>query len=55
MRMYKPQYSDFTLPAIRAVKAEHRQWRREKIGWIGVLGLIVIGAVIVFSGFNSLI
>lgn len=51
----KPTYSDFALPGIKAVTAEHRQWRREKKIWLGVLGMVVIGTALLFSGLQATI
>jgi hypothetical protein len=50
-----PTYSDFSRPGIRAVKAEHRVWRSEKKMWLAVLGMVVIGTVILFSGLQTMI
>ncbi len=53
MQNFYKRYSYFTLPGIRAVKAEHRQWRREKGAWFGVLGMVVIGTALLFSGLQA--
>lgn len=55
MQNFYKRYSYFTLPGIRAVKAEHRTWRIEKGVWFGVLGMVVIGTVLLFSGLQQAI
>jgi ABC-type uncharacterized transport system permease subunit len=51
--MYKPQYSNWALPGIRAVKREHRQWRIEKGVWFVILGMFVIGTALLFIGLKA--
>jgi len=51
----KPTYSDWALPHIRQVKQERREWRREKTAWLGVLGMVVIGAALLFTGLQQAI
>lgn len=51
----KPSYSEWAKYHISAVKREHRQWRKEKIGWSVILAMFVLGAAILFTGLQATI
>lgn len=46
------RYSNFTLPGIRAIKAEHRTWRIEKGVWFAVLMMTLAGGALLLTGLN---
>lgn len=49
----KPSYSELTLPGIRAVKAEHKAWRLEKMLWLAILLMIPMGSALLLNALKQ--